>query len=594
MNLNNIKVKTKINLLSVFLLVILVLMGGFSVFNQEKTLHAHLETLENSIKEDYDTLIKSQVENAVSMLNGVYAKYEAGEYSLEEAKKIGADLLRSLTYGEDGYFWADTYDGVNVVLLGSETEGTNRMDSLDVNGYAYMKGIIENGRQEGGGFTEYHFPKAGGTEPYPKRSYSVTFEPFGWVIGTGNYIDYIDKTIEDVAAKERAENQAYIIRFVVLFLTGMILAILFSTYMSNSINKAFTTIRQYLNVLATGNFTVDIPDSYKKRKDDFGELVKDMEIMKESVASLIRSAKTEAEQIIHVVDKVSSSIKELNNNITDVSATTEELAAGMEETAASSEEMNASSAEIEAAARSIAEKAQEGASQVVVISKRAENTKANVIESQNMILKVRSEIEENLQKALVQSKIVNEINVLSEAIMGITSQTNLLALNAAIEAARAGEAGKGFAVVADEIRNLAEQSKNMVVQIQKITGEVTEAVENLAVNSNALLEFVSKDVKESFEKFLEVADAYSADASYVDNLVTDFSSTSEELLASIGQVIYAINEVAKTATEGAAGTSDIAEKIANITVMSGNVTNEINITRDSSLKLEKEIAGFTI
>lgn len=594
MRLNNLKVNTKILLLSAFLLITTVLMGVLSIVDQERTLRVNLKSLEGSIRQDYDNNIKNQVENVLSLLTGIYAKYEAGEYTLEEAKKTSADLLRGLSYGSGGYFWADTYEGECVVLLGNETEGTNRIDKLDVNDYPYMKNIIENGRKEGGGFTEYWFPKVGETEALPKKSYSAAFEPFGWVIGTGNYIDFIDTTVNDMAAEEKAVIRANITKFVTLFFVAMLLSVLFCAYMSININNAFKTIRKYLNVLASGNFKADIPKSYKIRKDDFGALVQDLEAMKHSVAGLIKSTKAEAHQIIQVVDRVNLNIKELNGNITDVSATTEELAAGMEETAASAEEMNSTSEEIETAARSIAEKAQEGANQVIEISKRAENTRTDIKKSQELIQRVSAEIQEKLQQALEQSKVVNEINVLSEAIMGITAQTNLLALNAAIEAARAGEAGKGFSVVAEEIRNLAEQSKNMVVQIQKVTGKVTVAVDNLIDNSNTLLDFVSKDITGNFEQFLAVTDAYNADAAYVDSLITDFSATSEELLASIGQVIHAVNEVTKAASEGAEGTGEIAEKIAGITAMSGEVTNQILITRDGSFRLQKEIGGFTI
>ena len=85
--------------------------------------------------------------------------------------------------------------------------------------------------------------------------------------------------------------------------------------------------------------------------------------------------------------------------------------------------------------------------------------------------------------------------------MDITEQTNLLSLNASIEAARAGEAGKGFAVVADEIRNLAEQSKNTVENIQRITEEVTSAVGELSGDAQRLLDVVSVNVTENFKNF---------------------------------------------------------------------------------------------
>ena len=94
-----------------------------------------------------------------------------------------------------GYFWIDQSDGTNVVLLGSDTEGTNRMETEDAKGYKMVKEIIRVAVEDGGGYTDYVFPKEGETKPSPKRSYSEYFEPFDWVVGTGNYTDYIDTAI---------------------------------------------------------------------------------------------------------------------------------------------------------------------------------------------------------------------------------------------------------------------------------------------------------------------------------------------------------------------------------------------------------------
>jgi len=503
-------------------------------------------------------------------------------------------LVRGLKYGENGYFWIDTYEGDNIVLLGNETEGTNRMDKVDVNGFAFIKAIIGTGQQEGGGFTDYWFPKNGETEASTKRGYSLAFEPYQWVVGTGNYTDFIENVISSIKEKEEAKFHASILQFAIIFMISITSAIIITAIMSRSLNKAFSTISHYLNTLSTGNFSVQLPTEYTKRKDDFGLLAIDLEAMKDSVSKLIGSTKLEADNIINVVGNVHNNMKELNANIEDVSATTEELAASMEETAASAQEMSATSMEIETASRTIAEKSQEGALQVIEISKRAEKTKIGVRLSQEKANNIQIEIEGKLQKALEQSKVVSQINVLSEAIMGITSQTNLLALNAAIEAARAGEAGKGFSVVADEIRHLAEQSKNTVVQIQEVTAEVTEAVFNLSENASALLKFVSIDVATNFKEFLGVADAYNEDAVYIDSLIMDFSATSEELLASVQNVMIAVNEVAKAASEGAIGTSEIAERVANITAKSSDVTKQIDSSRDSSEKLKNEISNFTV
>ena len=134
-----------------------------------------------------DILIKSQVETAVSMLQVLAYKQAQGEMSLDEAKKLGADLLRNMSYGKDGYFWADTNEGVNVVLYGrKDTEGRNRFEDKDAKGVYYIKEFLRKAKS-GGGYVEYIFTKKGKTEPLAKRAYVMSFAPFGWVIGTGYY-----------------------------------------------------------------------------------------------------------------------------------------------------------------------------------------------------------------------------------------------------------------------------------------------------------------------------------------------------------------------------------------------------------------------
>jgi methyl-accepting chemotaxis protein len=134
-----------------------------------------------------DLLIKSEVETAVSMLQAIFTKHQQGEMTLAKAKELGADLLRELRYGTEGYFWADTMEGVNVVLYGrKDVEGRNRLEDKDPKGMFYVKEFLAKGKA-GGGYVEYLFSKKGQTTTQPKRSYVLLFEPFGWVVGCGYY-----------------------------------------------------------------------------------------------------------------------------------------------------------------------------------------------------------------------------------------------------------------------------------------------------------------------------------------------------------------------------------------------------------------------
>lgn len=137
--------------------------------------------------EAQDRLIKSEVETAVSMLQAIYARYQQGDMTLEKAKSLGANLLREMKYGEDGYFWVDTTEGVNVVLYGrKDVEGRNRLNDRDVNGKYYIREFIEKANA-GGGYADYWFPKKGEAIAQLKRSFVMPFEPFGWIVGSGYY-----------------------------------------------------------------------------------------------------------------------------------------------------------------------------------------------------------------------------------------------------------------------------------------------------------------------------------------------------------------------------------------------------------------------
>jgi methyl-accepting chemotaxis protein len=135
-----------------------------------------------------DVAIKSEVEIAISMLQTIYSRHQKGEMTLEQAKQLGADLLRGLQYGKDGYFWADTTEGVNVVLYGrKDVEGKSRLEFKDSKGKFMLKEFIATAKA-GGGYADYWFPKKGESTPVPKRGYVQLFKPFGWVVGTGYYL----------------------------------------------------------------------------------------------------------------------------------------------------------------------------------------------------------------------------------------------------------------------------------------------------------------------------------------------------------------------------------------------------------------------
>lgn len=592
--MNNVKVQTKLIIVMLTTIVALVLCAVISSESMKQLQSKALETLETDERASYDEQIKQQVDNVISLCQTIYDQYQAGVYTEEEAKKLAADEIRQLRYGDAGYFWVDQYDGTNVVLLGNDTEGTNRMETKDANGYQMVKEIIRVGQEADGGYTDYVFPKEGETEPSPKRSYSKAFEPFGWVIGTGNYTDYIDDQVASIEKDFSSYVTGRMTLFIISTLIEGIIVVLLLIMIIISIVRPLKKCISSIGVMEQGDFSQAMGTALLKRRDDFGKLAASLESMRNEMSGLIGEVKSQSTEITRMVQEIDDNIQALDEEIENVSATTEELAAGMEETAASSEEINAMSHEIESAAKSIATRSQDGATEADDIRDRAVGIKKTTTENDERTKAIHAEINEGLTKALEDIKVVDQIGVLAESIMEITGQTNLLALNASIEAARAGEAGKGFAVVADEIRVLAEQSKAAVVHIQNVTKNVVESVTNLADGAKKLLEFVGTDVVDSFAGFSDMADSYSNDAGSIDALVTDFSASSEQLLASINGVMDAIGEVSKAATEGATGTNDIAEKTGVVVEKAAEIKEKAEAAHHAADKLQQNVEHFIV
>lgn len=593
--MKNLSVRIKMTIITILVVILAFAACLISLTDLQQVKQKSLDALEVSIRENYDTTIKDQVGVVISLLSEINDQYKAGVFeSIDEAKAVAAKEVRQMRYGDSGYFWVDTSNGTNVVLLGGDSEGTNRMETTDGNGYQMVKEIIRVAVEEGGGYVDYVYPKEGETESSPKRSYSEYFEPFDWVVGTGNYTDYIDDEIaarEDELAKYVTTRMTALIGACLglLLIVGVLVAMI-----ALDIIHSVRNISASINVIAGGDFVQKVPKKLVNRKDDFGNLAKTLEGMRHSLRGLLAQVKNESVNIDHVVESIDANVFTLNSEIEDVSATTQELAASTEETAASADQINSMTQQIDDAAREIATRAQDGATEAEDIHKRASQSKTNAVENRQKMEQMQAEIRSSLQKALEDAKVVEKIGILADSILNITGQTNLLALNASIEAARAGDAGRGFAVVAEEIRVLAEQSQEAVANIQAVTENVSSAVGNLAKDSNRLLDYVDQDVVESFALFEKMADDYNADATKINELVSDFSATSEELLASINSISEAIDGITLASNDSAAGTTNIAQKTVSIVNESSEVMKSAKVAEQSAEELRKNVDNFKI
>lgn len=329
-----------------------------------------------------------------------------------------------------------------------------------------------------------------------------------------------------------------------------------------------------------------------RSQDEIGQLVNGVNSFLEQLQNVMKKLKEESANMILFANEVTGQVEESNKSAMNVSAATQEMAASMEEVSATLEQLSSGSTEILNEVQAIDRNAQDGATNMMSIRNRARELKSEAEESKTDAIHVFREVGSSLQQAVGESKSVEEINILTGNILDIASQTNLLALNASIEAARAGEAGKGFAVVAEEIRVLADNSREIASDIQKISELVTGAVNTLASEAYRMLKFVNADVLSDYDKFVNIIVQYEQDANEMNTMLTDFADQVTKITETMETMNQGISDITVTVDESAQAVSGVAGDASQLANAIFLIQEQTEKNRAISKELENEVKRF--
>ena len=372
------------------------------------------------------------------------------------------------------------------------------------------------------------------------------------------------------------------------------------------ISAIFVIVRMVvMPIRATQKQLSEIIDDIDRRQGDLTKRVKIVPVTELAalgnginefiikLQNIFHTLSENSEKIDVVVKEVKESVITSGDSVTDLSALTEELAATMQDVSENVERINGNTDSVSGEVGAIATRSNEVKEYSMDMREHADMIKKSAASNLENTEQKVNEILEVLNRAIEESKSVEQVNTLTSDILNIAGQTNLLALNASIEAARAGEAGKGFAVVADEIRQLAELSTANANNIQKINTNVIQAVRNLADNATNLVTYMNEAILPEFDEFVETGVKYEENARYIETVMNEFAEKTEKLNVSMSDIARSINTITQAISDGVEGVSGVADSTQVLVSDMDNIVKRMDENQKIAGELDNETKIFS-
>ncbi|MBV1790827.1 methyl-accepting chemotaxis protein [Marinobacterium sp. D7] len=445
--------------------------------------------------------LKALADVSYRVLEAEQRRVDAGEITLEQAQHSAKDLLENMRYGEEGYFFVldkqvrFVMHGADPKLVGKSMAQSSSADGQRI--FVDMAGLLGSSVDEK--YFSYTWPKAGEREPQEKLSIVRAFEPWGWVVGTGLYVQDINSTfIDDV------------VHVGLQLLAALVLMGGLAWFIGRAICRPLDRINEVMVKVAEGDLRERTGLS---SRDELGEVGRRIDKTLEVFRALVHNISASSTQLTGSASELASSADQTSQALSRQAQEAELLSAAMNEMAASIHEIARTAGETSSAIDSADHEADEGSRDVDDTVSRIKALAIEVEEASSVIKALEGDTEQI-------SEVLGQIAAISE-------QTNLLALNAAIEAARAGDSGRGFAVVADEVRQLAQRTRGSTEQIR----DMNERLSKAAKRAVEVMERSSQRADESVERALLAGEELSrivADMNAVRDMGVQVAAATEE------------------------------------------------------------------
>ncbi len=530
-------IKTRLLFIMIAAFAGMALIAGFALQAEKSTL-----------MDDRKVKTRHLVEAAHGILVFYHNRFKSGAMPEEEAKKAALDSINAMRYEKSEYFWVNDMQAKMIMHPKGELIGKDMAGNKDPNGKLFMMEFVNTVNKSGEGFVDYMWPKPGADKPLPKISYVKGFSPWGWLIGSGIYVDDVDAIFWSQAA----------------WTIGIILviAVLIGIYMVVVTRGIVNPLKELEAAMSTIQSTNDLAMRVKvSSSDEVGRMGTSFNNMIASFQDIIRQVIDNTRGVTGASTRLTASSQRVATSSQNQSEATTSMAAAVEEMTVTIDHIAESSQHTHSTARQAGDLSSQGSG---VVRSAAEE-----------MGKIADSVTQSSQFIAELGKHSEQISAIVNVIKEIADQTNLLALNAAIEAARAGEQGRGFAVVADEVRKLAERTSQSTQEITAMIDSIQSGTQNAVSSMKQGSDRVSEGVAMA-NRAGQSMEQIRNGANQVIAAVSDISSALREQSTASSQVAQNVERIAHMTEENSVAAMEIATQAEQLENLAGALESAVS------------------